>query len=169
MATQNPQEVCPDDNRCDECGCGLTSAPQPGTPEWDGLCPSCHDRIAWTTGWEIQRPSLSGYECAVPERRNFSGRADVVAEMLLRDAAETEDLIVKLQHYHRNVTAMARSALRMAISASKRHAPDRRSKALYVALDELVTRCDGEDGVRADGSNINTQSAHVVLDLYERW
>lgn len=31
------------------------------------------------------------------------------------------------------------------------------------ALQELVTRCDGDEGVRADGSNIETIRAHVVL------
>lgn len=31
------------------------------------------------------------------------------------------------------------------------------------ALRELVTRCDGPDGVRADGSNIDTLVAHAAL------
>jgi hypothetical protein len=36
--------------------------------------------------------------------------------------------------------------------------------AQEAALAELVNRCDGEAGVRADGSNIDTRWAHVVLD-----
>lgn len=35
--------------------------------------------------------------------------------------------------------------------------------ALYRTLNELVTRCDGEEGVRPDGSNIDTLAAHVAL------
>lgn len=31
------------------------------------------------------------------------------------------------------------------------------------ALDRLVTRCDGAEGVRADGSNIDTLEAHAAL------
>jgi len=38
---------------------------------------------------------------------------------------------------------------------------------LYTALDELVMRCDGEEGVRADGSNIQTIRAHAVLAKIE--
>ena len=34
---------------------------------------------------------------------------------------------------------------------------------LLDALRELVARCDGEEGVRADGSNIQTMRAHAVL------
>lgn len=34
---------------------------------------------------------------------------------------------------------------------------------MFLALDALVTRCDGEEGVRADGSNIDTTAAHAVL------
>lgn len=35
--------------------------------------------------------------------------------------------------------------------------------ALVEALEDLVKRCDGEEGVRADGSNIDTAWAHSVL------
>lgn len=35
--------------------------------------------------------------------------------------------------------------------------------ALRVALTELVARCDGPEGVRADGSNIQTIGAHAAL------
>lgn len=38
---------------------------------------------------------------------------------------------------------------------------------LVNALRDLVTRCDGEAGVRADGSNIDTMHAHVVLAKLE--
>lgn len=38
--------------------------------------------------------------------------------------------------------------------------------ALY-ALRKLVERCDGEEGVRADGSNIDTRAAHALLDKGE--
>jgi hypothetical protein len=31
------------------------------------------------------------------------------------------------------------------------------------ALEDLVERCDGSAGVRADGSNIDTRRAHAVL------
>lgn len=34
---------------------------------------------------------------------------------------------------------------------------------LIAALQDLVTRCDGDEGVRADGSNIQTIRAHAVL------
>lgn len=39
--------------------------------------------------------------------------------------------------------------------------------ALLAALKELVARCDGEAGVRADGSNIETAQAHAALALVE--
>lgn len=32
------------------------------------------------------------------------------------------------------------------------------------ALRDLVRRCDGEEGVRPDGSNIDTRAAHAALD-----
>jgi len=35
---------------------------------------------------------------------------------------------------------------------------------LLAALEELVLRCDGEEGVRADGSNIQTMRAHAILE-----
>lgn len=34
---------------------------------------------------------------------------------------------------------------------------------LRAALRALVDRCDGPEGVRADGSNIDTRSAHAAL------
>lgn len=34
---------------------------------------------------------------------------------------------------------------------------------LECALRDLVTRCDGAEGVRADGSNLCTIAAHVAL------
>lgn len=34
---------------------------------------------------------------------------------------------------------------------------------LYAALRDLVARCDGEEGIRADGSNIETMRAHAAL------
>lgn len=34
---------------------------------------------------------------------------------------------------------------------------------LQAELESLVARCDGEEGVRADGSNIQTVSAHALL------
>lgn len=32
------------------------------------------------------------------------------------------------------------------------------------ALEDLVGRCDGSEGVRSDGSNIQTIRAHAILD-----
>ncbi len=37
--------------------------------------------------------------------------------------------------------------------------------SLLTVLTELVERCDGEEGVRADGSNIDTRRAHYLLEL----
>lgn len=34
---------------------------------------------------------------------------------------------------------------------------------LLEALKDLVARCDGDEGVRADGSNIDTAWAHAVI------
>lgn len=34
---------------------------------------------------------------------------------------------------------------------------------LAAALEELVSRCDGEEGIRADGSNIQTMRARAAL------
>ena len=40
---------------------------------------------------------------------------------------------------------------------------------IRVALAELVARCEGPEGVRADGTNIDTLKAHVALgDLQTR-
>ena len=33
---------------------------------------------------------------------------------------------------------------------------------------ELVTRCDGAEGMRADGSNIQTMAAHAILERLEQ-
>ena len=38
-----------------------------------------------------------------------------------------------------------------------------RINVLRAALEDLVRRCDGESGVRADGSNIDTLKAHAAL------
>ncbi len=38
-----------------------------------------------------------------------------------------------------------------------------RADKLEAALRALVTRCDGAEGVRADGSNIDTCAAHATL------
>lgn len=38
---------------------------------------------------------------------------------------------------------------------------------LFDALKDLVNRCDTEEGVRADGSNIDTLKAHIVLAKIE--
>jgi hypothetical protein len=38
---------------------------------------------------------------------------------------------------------------------------------LLESLADLVTRCDGPEGVRADGSNLQTMAAHAVLDEIE--
>lgn len=37
---------------------------------------------------------------------------------------------------------------------------------LVQALKNLTLRCDGEEGVRADGSNIQTIEAHAILEKY---
>jgi len=34
---------------------------------------------------------------------------------------------------------------------------------LLAALKDLVTRCDGDEGVRGDGSNVDTSWAHAVI------
>jgi hypothetical protein len=40
---------------------------------------------------------------------------------------------------------------------------------LIEALRDLVRRCDGDEGVRSDGSNIDTLAAHIVLvEILER-
>lgn len=39
---------------------------------------------------------------------------------------------------------------------------------LFAALQRLVVRCDGDEGVRADGSNIDTVAAHYLLRKIER-
>lgn len=39
----------------------------------------------------------------------------------------------------------------------------RRIQELEKSLAELVVRCDGEEGVRADGSNIDTRAQAAVL------
>jgi hypothetical protein len=38
---------------------------------------------------------------------------------------------------------------------------------LLAALKDLVARCDGEEGVRADGSNIQTMQAHAAIQAAE--
>ncbi len=38
---------------------------------------------------------------------------------------------------------------------------------LLRALKDLVARCDGDEGVRADGSNIDTALAHVIIAKVE--
>lgn len=38
---------------------------------------------------------------------------------------------------------------------------------LVEALEELVTRCDGAEGVRSDGSNIQTMRASAILAKVE--
>jgi hypothetical protein len=40
------------------------------------------------------------------------------------------------------------------------------TRELVDALRELVARCDGEEGVRADGSNIQTMHANALLAKY---
>ena len=35
---------------------------------------------------------------------------------------------------------------------------------LLTALQDLVERCDGAEGVRADGSNIQTMRAHAAIE-----
>jgi hypothetical protein len=41
------------------------------------------------------------------------------------------------------------------------------NKELLEALKELVARCDGDEGIRADGSNIQTARAHAILEKLE--
>lgn len=38
---------------------------------------------------------------------------------------------------------------------------------LREALEDLTLRCDGDEGVRADGSNIQTYQARAVLEKYK--
>lgn len=40
------------------------------------------------------------------------------------------------------------------------------ARELWDALDDLRGRCDSDEGVRADGSNIQTIRAHAILDKY---
>ena len=42
-----------------------------------------------------------------------------------------------------------------------------RIQVLRDALREMVTRCDGAEGVRADGSNIDTTAAHAALGDFD--
>ena len=41
------------------------------------------------------------------------------------------------------------------------------NRELTAALEELVRRCDGDEGVRADGSNIQTMRAHAILAKFD--
>lgn len=59
---------------------------------------------------------------------------------------------------------------KQAIPHAQRHLEGEAQKAweteaakLRNALVDLVLRCDGDEGVRADGSNIDTLSAHAAL------
>lgn len=45
---------------------------------------------------------------------------------------------------------------------------DTRVRDLLDTLEELVTRCDGEEGVRSDGSNIQTMRASALLAKHGR-
>lgn len=47
--------------------------------------------------------------------------------------------------------------------SAERIADAQRIMALESALRSLVERCDGDECVRADGSNIDTLAAHVAL------
>jgi hypothetical protein len=49
-------------------------------------------------------------------------------------------------------------------AAARVHYLNGGSDELRKALEDLTTRCDGEEGVRADGSNVQTAWAHAVLD-----
>lgn len=40
------------------------------------------------------------------------------------------------------------------------------AEQMAAALEELVQRCDGAEGVRADQSNIQTIRAHAALNAY---
>lgn len=42
-----------------------------------------------------------------------------------------------------------------------------RGNSVRGALEDLVQRCDGAEGVRADGSNIDTRAAHAILEALE--
>ena len=44
-----------------------------------------------------------------------------------------------------------------------RASAENRVVVLEIALRELVTRCDGAEGVQEDGSNMNTLAAHEAL------
>ena len=41
---------------------------------------------------------------------------------------------------------------------------EEKNAMLRDALEELTLRCDGEEGVRKDGDNIQTYQAHAVLE-----
>ena len=52
----------------------------------------------------------------------------------------------------------SRSMARCIVTAVNSHGE------LVDALRELTARCDGAEGMRADGSNIQTMRAHAILD-----
>lgn len=47
----------------------------------------------------------------------------------------------------------------------------RHGELLFRELGHLVNRCDGREGIRADGSNIDTRAAHMLLAIIdpENW
>lgn len=51
-----------------------------------------------------------------------------------------------------------------AICGKPAHEHNIRPTDLLEALQDLVYRCDGDEGMRADGSNIDTRAAHVLLE-----
>jgi len=42
------------------------------------------------------------------------------------------------------------------------------ARELFRTLNQLIIRCDGEEGVRADGSNIDTAREHAVIQKLEK-
>jgi hypothetical protein len=71
----------------------------------------------------------------------------------------------KLRPTHAEIAANARAPYARRILELEARITQLREREATVrsALIELVTRCDGDAGVRADGSNIDTLAAHAAL------
>lgn len=74
-----------------------------------------------------------------------------------KDRADKAEYYAKRLTLHLSMTALNDKDLKIASLTEK-------LKAVNDALEDLVQRCDGDEGVRADGSNIQTIKAHAVLD-----
>jgi hypothetical protein len=99
------------------------------------------------------------------DMQNYA-RAAILAD---RAAASAEPPIpAQLQGEMAYAARCHAAASRLLAEGSAIHGDDladpRTVEELRAALAELTARCDGEEGVRADGSNIQTMRAHAALD-----